>query len=89
MKKPRLHVAAGPRESTVEDAYLHLLGAILSVGARDPDYFREPCGRFWASVGGVEPAILFREAVSGTKREGERWTPISRHGLHGDYAPLS
>lgn len=42
--------------------YLALLAKILETGVKNPDYFRERCGRFWASVGGLDPAALWGKA---------------------------
>lgn len=51
-----------------------LVAEVLKGGKEDPDYFRGPCGRYWASIGSIEPQILFEKAVRGTKREGESYT---------------
>ena len=58
--------------------YFDLLADILKAGVHNPDYFREPCGRFWASVGGLDPAALWEKAVRDKGLIPLRYKPLGR-----------
>lgn len=61
------------------EACHRLVAAIMRRNGRvPPDYLRTPCGRWWASVSGLEPQLLWETAVKDTYRESERYKPISR-----------
>lgn len=49
---------------------LKLVGEILSFGAMDPSYFRDPCAVWWATLVGLDPKALWEKAVRRTQLEG-------------------
>ena len=42
---------------------LALVAHVLHLGVTDPDYFRGPCGRWWAGIGELDPEYLYNKAV--------------------------
>ncbi len=60
------------------EGVLNLVGAILKHGSEHPNYFKSPCGVYWAEVAGLDAEKLFRMAVKGTQREGEPYSALER-----------
>ena len=56
--------------------YLSLLAAILSLGASNPGYFREPHGRYWCQMGGLDPEYMWRYAMRSKGRELGKYIPM-------------
>ena len=61
---------------------IELVGAIMRASVVGADYYRTPCGRWWADVGGLDSSALFRKAVKGTKRQDEPYMPLEKCPLH-------
>ena len=51
------------KETSQEGAYLRLAAAVQQIGIEEPDYFREPCGRWWATICGLDASYLWKTAV--------------------------
>jgi len=67
-------------EEQASSPYLRLLGGILALGASNPDYFRDDCGRHWALIGGLEPSALWKQALEGTSLARSPYSPLG--GCH-------
>ena len=56
--------------------HIALFGKMMEEGLIRPDYFREPCGRFWLGLAGIDPEYLWRVTM-------RRWGLVA-----GAYTPL-
>lgn len=66
--------------SPTGSGYLDLVAKILRYGVfhkdgADPDYYRMPCGRWWASLCGLDPSYLWGQAVRNRNR---RYIPLDK-----------
>ncbi len=58
------------------EGYRYLVAWVLRSAVKNPDYYRGPCGRYFADIANIGPEVMFRYAVKGTEREGEIFTPL-------------
>ena len=63
-----------------EKGVLELVGAIMRASVVGADYYRTPCGRWWAGVAGLDWKGLYRTAIKNMVRDIE--TQLEESGFH-------
>ena len=65
--------------SPTGNGHLDLVAKILQYGVDgkegDPEYYRMPCGRWWASLCGLDPAYLWEQAI---RNKNKHYTPLNK-----------